>query len=192
MAKRENQAIQAALIIFVIITIGLSVTTYYFYREFEEASKKQQTFSGQVTQLEKKQLDLIDQLTVYRYTVGMEGVTAAAFEQASGNVTAGEGPDGEFSSLISQFKKDMATYGVGLAQSQLSYQTLPKNLSTRIQDLHRDLKIAQDETKRIELELAAERTKHQDAIAKIVTEFDTAKADYQVARAVINKRIDSI
>ena len=37
MASSENQGLQIALIIFVMLTIILSVTTFLFFREYEEA-----------------------------------------------------------------------------------------------------------------------------------------------------------
>ena len=36
MAARENQGLQAALIVFVLITIALAVTTYVYFRKAEE------------------------------------------------------------------------------------------------------------------------------------------------------------
>ena len=39
MAARENQGLQIALIIFVMLTIILSVTTFLFYRNFKGATR---------------------------------------------------------------------------------------------------------------------------------------------------------
>mgnify|MGYP003520633522 CR=1 FL=1 len=39
MAARENTGLQAALIIFVMITIGLAISTYMYFRASEEAEK---------------------------------------------------------------------------------------------------------------------------------------------------------
>ena len=36
MATRENQGLQIALIIFLMITVGLAISTYYFFRQAEE------------------------------------------------------------------------------------------------------------------------------------------------------------
>jgi hypothetical protein len=43
MASSENQGLQIALIIFVMLTILLSVTTFMFFREYEEAATKSRT-----------------------------------------------------------------------------------------------------------------------------------------------------
>jgi preprotein translocase subunit YajC len=39
---RENQALQIALITFVILTLLLGVTTYLFFRQYDEQFKKTQ------------------------------------------------------------------------------------------------------------------------------------------------------
>ena len=57
MAARENQGLQIALIIFVMLTIILSVTTFLFYRNFkgaqlEAASAKDSATKAQTAERE--------------------------------------------------------------------------------------------------------------------------------------------
>ena len=43
MAARENQGLQIALILFVMVTIGLAVSTFVFYKKSQEAIQEKRT-----------------------------------------------------------------------------------------------------------------------------------------------------
>ena len=51
---RENQGLQIALIIFVILTIILGVTTFLFFRQYEEATAKAEDLNKQLAQLHQR------------------------------------------------------------------------------------------------------------------------------------------
>ncbi|HWB10625.1 MAG TPA: hypothetical protein VG826_15450 [Pirellulales bacterium] len=75
MASSENQGLQIALIIFVMLTILLSVTTFMFFREYEEAATKSRTDAENAT---KAQTALREALTEMESLRKMIGVSDAA------------------------------------------------------------------------------------------------------------------
>ena len=50
MAARENQGLQIALIIFVMLTIVLIVTTFLFFRNYQEAQEKNKALTADNSQ----------------------------------------------------------------------------------------------------------------------------------------------
>ncbi len=58
MAARENQGLQIALIIFVMLTILLSVSTYMLFTRFQEQTEKAKAAANETAAVEKKRQDL--------------------------------------------------------------------------------------------------------------------------------------
>jgi hypothetical protein len=58
MAARENQGLQIALIIFVMLTILLSVSTYMLFTRFQEQQEKAKAAANETVAVEKKRQDL--------------------------------------------------------------------------------------------------------------------------------------
>ena len=54
---RENQGLQIALIVFVMLTLILGVTTYLFFRQYEEATLRETTKANQLTTATKLAAD---------------------------------------------------------------------------------------------------------------------------------------
>ncbi len=154
MAKRESQGLQAALILFVIITIALSVTTYYFYRESEEQRKAALAAKTEVRQLENGISTAVDKLTVFKYVLGIGGVTQTDYEKAQESLP----DDAEVTQLVQQFDADMTTFGVGLPPEQLNYTSLPSNIITKVRDL--------TDTVENSLQNVRELTRQKEEIAK--------------------------
>ena len=72
MAARENQALHIALIIFVILTITLIVTTYYFFSNFQQERDKGKALTADNGKLSKDASDARAESTDYRTVIGVE------------------------------------------------------------------------------------------------------------------------
>ncbi|HEV3340743.1 MAG TPA: hypothetical protein VG125_10320 [Pirellulales bacterium] len=71
MASSENQGLQIALIIFVMLTILLSVTTFMFFREYEEAVTKSKTDAENATKQQQAARDALAESETLRKFIGV-------------------------------------------------------------------------------------------------------------------------
>ena len=72
MAARENTGLQAALIIFVIITIGLAISTYAYFRSAEEAAKEVAAKTAESTDFKKKYTDRDVEVRCLKFMLGWD------------------------------------------------------------------------------------------------------------------------
>jgi hypothetical protein len=71
MASSENQGLQIALIIFVMLTILLSVTTFMFFREYEEAAAKSKADAENATKANQSLRETITEMETLRKFIGV-------------------------------------------------------------------------------------------------------------------------
>lgn len=71
MASSENQGLQIALIVFVMLTILLSVTTFMFFREYDEASRKAAEDATKATKAGQAEREAIDMARELRKILGV-------------------------------------------------------------------------------------------------------------------------
>ncbi|HUY32137.1 MAG TPA: hypothetical protein VMV69_05105 [Pirellulales bacterium] len=71
MASSENQGLQIALIIFVMLTIILSVTTFVFFRQADEATIRSSADSKKATEADKSLLDAVVELKRLKKWIGV-------------------------------------------------------------------------------------------------------------------------
>jgi hypothetical protein len=71
MASSENQGLQIALIVFVMLTILLSVTTFMFFREYDEASRKAAEEATKATKQAQAEREAIEMARELRKIIGV-------------------------------------------------------------------------------------------------------------------------
>ncbi|HET6882264.1 MAG TPA: hypothetical protein VFI31_19015 [Pirellulales bacterium] len=71
MASSENQGLQIALIIFVMLTILLSVTTFMFFREYQEADERSRVDKGAATDAQKQMRDAVTEMEKVKEFIGV-------------------------------------------------------------------------------------------------------------------------
>lgn len=71
MASSENQGLQIALIIFVMLTILLSVTTFMFFREYEEADQKSRKDAKSATDANQQLTTAVSEMQKLRTFIGV-------------------------------------------------------------------------------------------------------------------------
>jgi hypothetical protein len=71
MASSENQGLQIALIIFVMLTILLSVTTFMFFREYEEADQKSRKDVEGATKAAQQLREAVTEMESLRKMIGV-------------------------------------------------------------------------------------------------------------------------
>lgn len=182
---RENQGLQVALIVFVMLTILLGVTTYMFWsqsqRLAESAEKASKDATEQRTLASRKQ----DELNQLKLLIGVD-------------------ESEEVEKIIDLHREDMKQYGSGLAVEAQKYRLAIKELhdslvnkSAELQKLQADLAALDAKFKQREAGSAAQVAKFdQDAkqaeAARQAVEADAnkARADALKAAEDLQKRLE--
>lgn len=202
---RENQGLQIALIVFVMLTIILGVTTFIFFRQYEEADAKAKAHQKEAT----------DNLNGMRLRV-------AEIEDLKAKM--GFAPNEEKTTLDAEFAKDMATYAANFpAETQVYRQVLARlyevikekndklaELQAEVQDLKnryqvreasKDPQIQQAEqaAARAATDLAEERNRfNQDRQritadqAQIAAQLDKARKEATAAMAKVEAKMNEM
>ena len=85
MAARENTALQAALIIFVLLTIGLAVSTYMSFRSSEEAARVTDAARAELKSQTDKYKELASEARSLRFVLGIE--TTITLEEVKAEIS---------------------------------------------------------------------------------------------------------
>ena len=113
MAARENQGLQIALIIFVMLTIVLIVTTYMFFRSFSDERDKAKALTQQNSDMDSKMREAIDESSNYKALI-----TSAQ--------------DESLDALREASKKELETLGEGLPESEQNYRGLVNRMAANL------------------------------------------------------------
>ncbi len=141
MSNRENQTIQVALILFVIITVVLCVFTYFFYSQSEERGKSLAQAEARLQTMAVSH-DLLDSKVQHlRFFIGMKDTDRSSLEDAKLPT------DDDLDAIKAKFDKDMEVYGQGLPKDNLNYSSLPENLITAIRQKNSGLTDANNRVK---------------------------------------------
>lgn len=109
MANRENQGLQVALILFVMITVVLAVTTYIYFRKAEEVIVEINLANETARVKEQGSLRVIEENENLKSLLGYT-------------------PEDEWATIKANFDKDMQLYGQEFPEDQRNYRTLPDYL----------------------------------------------------------------
>lgn len=206
MAMRENTGLQVALILFVMITVVLSVTTYLYFNAANEAEKAETIAKGDVDRLTKSMVDANAEIETLRSLMGY---------QHNGGPAVSE--------IEAAYHKDMATFGQGYTEKR-DYRALPQYLNGRIVALNKELdgeklRLAdldaqlamarQQETKNVAVrdaqyteavtdyndhkkEIGTQYADQVARVSRIEGDFDSASRKYTSDQAVKDKKIDEL
>jgi hypothetical protein len=112
---RENQGLHIALIIFVMLTVILGVTTFFFFREYEEAVAKAAEAAEQAKADQEAARNILDDSNTLKQQIGWS---------ASDKL-----PD-----ITRAFNDDMDTYAANFDPADKSYRKVIANLAKELQD----------------------------------------------------------
>lgn len=175
MAAKENTGLQAALIIFVMITVGLSISTYMYFRASEEAEKADQAKAVQLADQTKKYQVIDAEVRCLKYMIGWD--VQLTEQDYNGLLTTI--PNSDVVKIDEEYKKDMAMYGKGLERP--SYRLVPAELLKVIKAKNDELVTVVEEQKKLAAQVEAVRAEREAGIK-------TATAAQQAATADLAKR----
>jgi hypothetical protein len=164
---RENQGLQIALIIFVMLTIILGVTTFLYVRQYGEAAKNASAMEQKANEADTTARKIQDDLNTVK---GYLGVATTDKIDAIGE----------------QFREDMKEFAAGLSENQWSYREALRNQFTTIQTKNESL--TRTETANQQLQARIEQLEQSKAplVAQEKNRADQADAQYAKARSAYN------
>jgi len=155
---RENQGLQIALIVFVMLTIILGVTTYLFFRQYEEADIRAKSNAAEATKkaqlAEKSETDAneLKRLIGAAKTEDVEAITTL-------------------------FNGDMNRYGGSYSEESRFYRPLLEKMLKTIEEKNGELKDAKDEILRLEDQYAVRESNKDPQMKRFQEERDKANQD---------------
>lgn len=168
MASRENQGLQASLIVFVLITIALAVTTYVYFRRSEELGAQADAAREQAQQADAARNTVLNENQKLKEFLG--------FDIAE-----------KFETIETQFTQDMQKFGADYPDTDpKNYRTLPTYLEAAALAKHAATADAERrEQQALADKLAAEQMAAQQAAAAD-QKLQTMVATYQTERDAFN------
>jgi len=170
MAGREGQGLQIAVIIFVMVSVVLALTTFFFYRDAEEARKtaadalsKQKIASDSAAKENFKN-------QYFLHILGEEKLSKDGLDSVMANLAADE----TIQKVEKSFQDAMSTFGEGLPPEEQNFKQLPRNLIIALAGRNRDI-----------TRLTSDLKKNQDKSDKMIEDeqkiAEAAKTDMQKA-----------
>ena len=167
MAARDNQGLQIALIIFVMLTIVLSVTTFMFFRKFEEAEIKEKSATAKTAESLKKELEAQEEATALKKVLGA-------------------GPRDTRQVIEDNAKEDIKAFGANFKEADQHYRQLVKYLHTELAASNALFVDAKQREEQLKAKLAAEEKVKLAEIAKYKDTFDKSVTDLNAERVNFN------
>jgi hypothetical protein len=163
MATRDNQGLQIALIIFVMLTIVLIVTTYMFFRSFSDQRDKAKALEQQNADLDKKSRDAIAEAADFKaLIIAAPNETLEAVKKAA--------------------TEDFQKHGENLTDKNLNYRGLVEQLVAKVRKDEAAIIELTDQAKELNGKIATNDTAAKGEVAKIAEQLAAAAADLEKER----------
>jgi hypothetical protein len=158
MASSENQGLQFALIVFFILMVVLSVTTFIFFNSYQEAETRWKKDAQKVVDSEKHLADAQAELAKLKEFIGLK-------------------PDATLESAQKDFETDMKDLAAGLSPEKRYYrQALGETFSAKAK-VSAELADAQDQIVKLNAVNAAYQKTANEQVAAATAAKDKALAD---------------
>jgi hypothetical protein len=163
MAARENQGLQIALIIFVMLTIVLIVTTYLFFRSYSDQRDKAKSLAEQ-----KSNADTATQKAIADADE-MKGLVGAAQTEAIDTVKEAT-------------NKEMQSFGEGLPDSKQNYRGLVEHLVAKLRKFETANTDLTAKVAELEAKLKTDSEAAKAEVAKLSEQLNSIAADLEKER----------
>lgn len=169
---RENQGLQIALIIFVMLTIILGVTTFLFFRQYEDALLKAEAAAAEAQQQRTAAENMLDEANRLKQIVG--------FAPTDGIATIDEA-----------FNSDMEKYGATFDEADRNYRKVLAYLDTVIQEKNVSLATEQERVAGEKARAASIDAQKQAQVDQFKSGMDKANADLAAERGKFNQQLQA-
>ena len=185
MASREHTGLQAALIIFLLITVGLSITTFIYYRAYEEQKARAVAArAASATAVEKNKV-IVNQVKYLKHIIGAERLEGNSLTVAHQSAIT----DNKFKEIDDQFVKDCKTFGAGLLEKDHYYRKFPEYLETALKQRNEQVTEAGDREKALLAKNQQLITSEAARVAEASAVRDRALEDLKKERSSFNDAV---
>lgn len=169
MAARENQGLQIALIIFVMLTIVLIVTTFVFFNSYKEGQERNKTLEADNQSKDQASRAALEESSKIRGFLDPKLDQAKAVEEVA--------------------KADFEKYGKGLAEADQNYRALVEHVNKQLVAANTSITDITAQKKELADKLAAEEAATKKAIeeytatiAKVTKDLEDQQAQFLQSR----------
>lgn len=201
MASKENQGLQIALILFVMITVALGVTTYVFYTQVNKYSEESQKAEAEKTKFQKLAEVRDIEVMLLKRTIGYGTLTD---EELASQRSRLKGQDAAISDEVAKieadFDQDMKMFDAAYPNAK-NWRTLPAYIESVVKDrniavtdgLGREQRLTVEKTTAIAAQTnradsaAAAQKKAEADLTDEASKFATSRTDYKGYTATLEK-----
>ena len=171
---RENQGLQIGLIIFVMLTIILGVTTYLFFRQYEEATIKATNATAELAKANRLAAKNDDDASELKRLIGV-----AKTEKVE-TITSGT------------FSADMKKYGASYPEVDRFYRPLLERMSKTINEKNATLALANTKLQKYENDFNVREANKQPQIEQFKQAAEKAATDLDSERGKFKSERDRL
>lgn len=172
MAARENQGLQIALIIFVVLTIALAVSTFMFFSKFDEERNK-------IAEYEKKASEASRQANEYQ--TDLKEV----------KTILGVAPADSLKAIQEAKKKDFDALAPGIGEDKQNYRALALQLDKTLKEKDANLIAAQEREKKLNEKIKTDETTKVKEVSTYKQSTEDRKSDYDGEREKLMDAVKS-
>jgi len=169
---RENQGLQIALIIFVMLTILLGVMTFMFFRQYQEATTKFMAADQKAKEQEETARNVLTENNQLKEMIGLAATD-------------------KMDTATTEFNKDMETYGANYDQANRNYKKILAYLFDVVQKKNTALASEQDQVKKLTDSLASFEQNKQPQIDQHAEAAKKAGGDVLAMRQQFTTDLDA-
>jgi hypothetical protein len=178
MAARESQGLQIALIIFVILAIAMSVTTYLAFTNFQETKKKLEAAEGNASKAAEAEATAKKENEGLRQLVG-------------GN--PGDKWDDVQKGSYERFNNQFAALGLGtLPDDQKNFYKVTDQLTNIVKKSYSDVESRDKDLKQLKAQLDSDARKAMEKLKAAETARDQAMQTLESERAAYKKAVEDL
>lgn len=196
---RENQGLQIGLIVFVILTIGLAVTTFMFFKQADEASMKAK--AAEESEAKKgKELKMVsdendamkEELIGIAKTEPISAVRKAFNEDMLAYASAYEKPTQKYRKVVEKLFSDLQKKNEALAAEQATVKDLTDKLARLEAEKQPQIEKSMAEAKKLSEDLVNRTKSFDDDRKKLNDEKDELAGKLEKSRKDADKALANI
>lgn len=185
---RENQGLQIGLIIFVMLTIVLGVTTYLFFRQYEEATLKATTAAADLAKVSRVSAKNEDDANELKRLIGVQKTekieTVSSTFQADMKKYGASYPDVDrfYRPLLEKMQKTIDAKSAALAEATTNLQKFDNDFHVREANKQPQIDQFKQAAEKASADLASEQGKFKSERDRLTQEEASLKTNLDNVR----------
>lgn len=170
MAARENQGLQIALIIFVVLTIALAVSTFMFFSKFDEERNKIAEYEKKANEANRLANDYQTELKEVKAILGVA-------------------PGDKLEAVKETKKKDFDALAPGMGEDKQNYRALATQIYKTLKEAEANLIAAQEREKKLNDKIKEDEKTKVEVVSTYKQSTEERKTDYDGERDKLMKAV---